>query len=281
MLFWGSAYPVTKAALADVPPWLFALMRFGVTVAVLVPLARARGGPALLPKSLSLGMVALLGLTGVTVFVLCTTLGLVYTTASAGALLQGSVPAFTAALAAVILGERVGRPQALGIVASGLGAAIVVLAGEPRQEAPNPLLGNLLILGAVLAWSTYTVLVRRVRHADQFALAASSTLLGTLLLVPAAAYDVATRPPFTISPSAWLGAIYLGIGAGALGYLLYNRALRFLGAGQVATFINLTPVVGVASGVLFLAERLLPLQLLGGALVLLGVWLSTRGPSAG
>jgi len=48
----------------------------------------------------------------------------------------------------------------------------------------------------------------------------------------------------------------------------------------VATFINLTPVVGVASGVLFLGERLLPLQLLGGTLVLLGVWLSTRGPSA-
>lgn len=281
MIIWGSTYAVTKSAVAEVPPWLFALMRFGIACAILVPLAQAQGGLSLLPKPMPLGAIGLLGLTGVTLFFLCLNLGLVYTTATAGALLQGSVPACTAALAIAILGERVGRAHAVGITISAIGVAIVVLAGERRDDAPNPLLGNLLILGSVISWSTYTVLVRRLRHTHQVAVTAYSTLAGMLMLGPAAAYDLAVQPPGPVSGLAWLQALYLGTGAGAFGYLLYNHALRFLGASQVANFVNLTPVVGVLCGTLFLGETLVPLQLLGGLLVLAGVSLSTRHQAAG
>jgi drug/metabolite transporter (DMT)-like permease len=281
MTIWGSTYAVTKSAVAEVPPWLFALMRFGIACAILLPLAQAQGGLSLLRKPPPLGALGLLGLTGVTIFFLCLNLGLVYTTATAGALLQGSVPACTAALATLILGERIGRAHAVGIAVSAVGVAVVVLAGERREDAPNPLLGNLLVLGSVISWSTYTVLVRRLRHAHPVAVTAYSTLAGTLMLVPAATYDLAVQPPGPFSQVAWLQALYLGTGAGAFGYLLYNHALRFLGASQVANFVNLTPVVGVLCGTLFLDEALVPLQLLGGLLVLAGVSLSTRHQAAG
>ena len=281
MTMWGSTYAVTKSAIAEVPPWLFALLRFGVACAILLPLAQLRGGPALLAKPPPLRALGLLGLTGVAVFSLCINLGLVYTTATAGALLQGSVPACTAVLATLILGERIGRVHTVGIAVSAVGVAVVVLAGERREDAPNPLLGNLLILVAVLCWSTYTVLARRLRHADQVAVTAYSTLAGTLMLVPAATYDLVVQPPGPLSQVAWLQVLYLGVGCGAVGYLLYNRALRFLGASQTASFVNLTPVVGVLCGTLFLGEALVPAQLLGGLLVLAGVSLSTRSQTGG
>ena len=279
MSIWGSAYAVTKSALAEVPPWLFALMRFGIAVIVLVPLAQLQGGPAVLPKPLPLVPLALMGLTGVTLFFSLINLGLVYTTATEAALLQGAVPACTAALAGLFAGERVGRLRALGIVLAAVGVALVVLRGQPAGEAPNPLLGNLLILGGVLSWAAYTILGRSLRHAPQLQVTTYSMLLGTLLLLLPAGYDVLARPPVTLSPATWLGALYLGVASGALGYLLYVRALRALDAGQVANFVCLTPVSGVICGALFLGERIAPGQLLGGLVVLVGVWLSTRTPA--
>jgi drug/metabolite transporter (DMT)-like permease len=64
--------------------------------------------------------------------------------------------------------------------------------------------------------------------------------------------------------------------ASAACYLLYSRALRDLEASQVGTFTNLVPVIGVASGVVFLGETITPLAIVGGALVLAGIWISSR-----
>ena len=278
MSIWGSAYAVTKSALTEVPPWLFALLRFGVAGAILLPLTQARGGPALLPRPLPLVPLALMGLTGVTLFFSLANLGLLYTTATEAALLQGSVPACTAALASLFAGERVSRMRALGIAVAAIGVALVVLLGQHAGEASNPLLGNLLVLGAVLSWSAYTILGRGLRHAPQLQVTTYSTLIGTLLLVPPAGYDLVARPPAAISVGTWLQALYLGTASGALGYLLYVRALRTLDAGQVANFVCLTPVSGVICGAVFLGERLAPGQLVGGLFVLVGVWLSTRTP---
>ena len=281
MSIWGSTYAVTKSALAEVPPWLFAVMRFGIAVAILVPLAQAQGGPAVLPKPLPLVPLALMGLTGVALFFSLANLGLVYTTATEAALLQGSVPACTAALASLFAGERVGRLRALGIVVAAVGVALVVLLGQHAGEASDPLLGNLLVLGAVLAWSVYTILGRGLRHAPQLAVTTYSTLFGLALLLPLAGYELVARPPAAISPGTWLQAFYLGAVSVALGFLLYLRALRALDASQVANFVCLTPVSGAICGAVFLGERLAPGQLLGGLLVLIGVWLSTRTPQSG
>ena len=252
-------------------------MRFGVASAILLPLAQLRGGTSLLPKPVPTRTLALMGATGVTLFFLFGYLGLVYTTASDAALLQGSVPAVTASLAVVWLGERLSRARAMGIAISGLGVATVVLTGERIGNAPNPLLGNSIILGGVVAWSVYTIISRQLNHASQLAVTAYSTAVGTVLLFPAAAYDLVAQPPARISLDTWLKAAYMGAGAGALGYVLYNRALRSLQASQVTNFLNLIPLVGVVSSVLFLGEKPTLPQVVGGALVLSGVWLSTRG----
>lgn len=58
--------------------------------------------------------------------------------------------------------------------------------------------------------------------------------------------------------------------------MLGNRALVHLSATQVAAFLNLVPVVGVVAAALLLGEPIAPNQLFGGALVLAGVWLTTR-----
>jgi drug/metabolite transporter (DMT)-like permease len=276
MLVWGTSFVVTKAVLVEVPPFLLALLRFILAAGILVALAQAQGGVALLPRPRPLGTLAIMGLTGVTLFIAPYNLGLVYTTASDAALITGSAPALTVALAAFTLGERPGKLGALGIGLSVLGAALIVVSGGREADAPNPLLGNLLVLGSLVSWSAFTILGKRLQHAPQLAVTAYSTVFGALFLVPFAASEIPAGLPSSPSPPAWLGILYLGVFPSALCYLLWNRALGALEAGQAANFLNLIPAIAVATAVLFLGETLAPAQLIGGAMILTGVWLSSR-----
>ncbi len=274
---WGSTFVVTKAVIAEVPPLLLALVRLIIGSVFLMVLVQRGGGLALLPRPIPWGRLAVMGLTGVTLFYVGFNLALANTTATASALLQGAVPVFTALLAIPFLGERIGLRRGVGIFLSLVGVAVVVLVGSGGSDAPNPLLGDLFMLVAVLSWCVYTIVGKRLEHVSAVAVTAYSSVIGTIFLVPFGAYDLVVRPPTHISLAGWAGVVYLAIAAGAVTSLLWNRALHFLDAGQVANFINLVPVLGAASAAIFLGEPILPVQLLGGALVLVGVWLSSGG----
>jgi drug/metabolite transporter (DMT)-like permease len=100
------------------------------------------------------------------------------------------------------------------------------------------------------------------------------------MLAPPAMIEIAVRGLGPISARGWIATIYLGALASAVCYLIYNHALRVLDAAQVGTFVNLVPLIGVISGVIFLGESLHPMAIAGGALILTGVWLSSRASSA-
>ena len=76
-------------------------------------------------------------------------------------------------------------------------------------------------------------------------------------------------------PVVLLHIAYLGIFCSAIGYWFYARALEVLGVATATVFVNLIPVVTVAAGFVFLGERLAPVQWLGAAAVLAGVYLAT------
>jgi len=280
MLIWGSTYVVTKAGLAELPPMLFALLRFSAASLVLVPLALGRGGAARLPRPVPWTRLWLMALFGVGLYYLAFNLSLTFTTASQGALVQSSIPVVTALMAMAWLGERVTAPRMLGIGLAVAGVLLIVARSAPDASARHPLAGNLLMFGSVLVWGAYTMLAKRIADEDPVAITACVSAMGTVLLIPAALVEAAGGPAPAITLANWLRIVYLGALASAGGYLLYSRALRDLEASQVGTFINLVPVIGVASGVVFLGETITPLAIVGGALVLGGVWISSRRDSA-
>jgi len=160
------------------------------------------------------------------------------------------------------------------------GVLLIVARTSPDASARSPLIGNLLMFGTVLVWGIYTVLAKRVADVDVIAITACVAVIGTIVLIPAALLEGAYTEWPSISGASWLGIIYLGALASALGYLLYGRALRELDASLVGTFVNLAPVIGVVSGVVLLGEAIAPIAILGGVLVLAGVWMSSRQPTS-
>ena len=275
MLIWGGTYVVTKAGLDELPPMLFALLRFGVASVVLLPLALWRGRP-IREVHRSWQTLLLMAVAGVGLYYVGFNLALDHTTASQGALVQSSIPAITAIMAVIWLHERLPPRRIVGIGLAVAGVILVVARSNSDGGGRDPLIGNLLMFGTVLAWGVYTILAKRVANLDPIVVVTAVSVLGGLLLVPAALVEgrhgVATR----ISMANWGRIVYLGALASAAGYLFYNRALRDLEASQVGTFVNLVPVIGVVSGVVILGDTITPLALLGGALVIGGVWISSR-----
>ena len=275
ILIWGGAYVVTKSGLSELPPMLFALLRYCVASLLLVPLALARGGLSKLPRPIPWRTLLLMALTGIALYYIVFNVALTYTTASQTALIQSSFPATMAIMAVLWLHERLTRRRILGIVLAVAGVVLIVARTEPDASAGDPLLGNALAFGSVLLWSAYTILAKRIANADPVAVTAIVALLGTVMLLPAALIENANAPWPSISTEGWLRIIYLGVFASAAAYLLYTRALRDIDASLAGTLINLSPVIGVISGVVFLGETVTPLAIVGGTMVLAGVWISS------
>jgi len=271
MTVWGGSFAVTKAAVDDLPPIFLAFLRFAVASAVLLPLAwpRRRAHPIPLRAAL------VLGLTGVGLYYVCFNLGLVYTTVTQAVLIQSAIPALTAGLAFFLLAERLPARVVCGIALSFVGVAVVLVVNPADARAPRPLLGNALIVGSAVLWSLYTIYAKRLAQTDTMVLTAWTAAAGTALLAPAALVEYALGARPTLTVSGGLSVLYLGVISSAAAYLLYNRALRSLGASQVTAFLNLMPIVGVATAVVFLRERIVPAAILGGVLVLAGVWLAS------
>jgi drug/metabolite transporter (DMT)-like permease len=275
MSIWGSSFAITKAALTHVPPLAFALLRFLVASAVLCALCyprRRQLGPLLRSGWLAL---VLMGLTGITLYYLGYQIGLVYGSATQGAVIQALIPAATAAAAVLLLRERLSKQRMAGIGVALAGVILTILAAPAEASAPRPLLGALCMVGSVAAWALYTVCAKRLAQADALLVTAISTIFGTILFCPFALAELQAQPLPRLTPGDWLSILYLGALSSAGCYLLYNWALAHLDASQAANFVNLLPIIGIASAVLLLGEKLFPIQILGGVLVLLGVWLTT------
>jgi drug/metabolite transporter (DMT)-like permease len=275
MIVWGSTFVVTKATVQEVPPLALAALRFAIAAIVLVPIAVLRGGLKSLPRPRPHGALVLMGLAGIAFFHIAFNLALVHGSATQGALIYALVPAAVAVAAVVFLGERLSRRRIVGIVISIVGVAVVVSSAEVSGHSPRPLLGAAWMLAAVVAWAVYTITAKTLADADQVVVVGCATVIGVLVMIPPAAWELGHRGWPAPSPQGWLGALFLGLVASAVCFIVYSRALRELDASLVGVLVNLDPLVGVLTAAVFLGEPLRAWHLGGGAVAIGGMWLAS------
>ncbi|WP_426513692.1 DMT family transporter [Dactylosporangium sp. McL0621] len=202
-------------------------------------------------------------------------LGLARTSASSGSLLVAVDPLLSVLLAVVVLGERL-RGRAAAALGIGLAGSVLVALGPGAGGTDaGSSTGNLLVLGAVAAGAVFLVASRRYSaddDGDGFGAGAWQTAGGALSTAPfvIASWSGGGSRLATAGVAAWTACIGVVL-CGAVAGVAYNRGIGRVPAARAGQLMNLTPVVGTLTAVVFLGDRPTLPQLAGGAAILAGL----------
>lgn len=266
---WGTGTVVSKQAVAEIAPLTLLPVQLAASVVFLLVLTRARG--ISLPTGREGRLLGRLGLLNPGLAYALSLIGLAEITASTSVLLWATEPLFILALAAVVLGERVGvailAPSAIAIVGLGL----VVL--DPAAGGSTA--GIALTVAGVVVCAVYTVATRKwlLGSDSTFGVVLAQQLyaLGfAVVVIVGLAASGRQMLPTQVSTGALVSAAASGLLYYAFAYSFYLTALRNVRASIAAASFYLIPVFGVAGGWLT-GERLEPLQWLGAILVVVSV----------
>lgn len=269
----GGTWVAGAVAVDAAEPFTIAAVRFGIASVLLYAWTRLAKRPLSPLTRSDWPMVAGLGLTAVAGYNWLFLTGLTLAPASDGAIIvPGLAPVFTAVLAGIVLRERLGlRGMAgLGVAAVGLYLVVAPAGGTNDQR----LLGDALFVAGAALWGVYSVLARIAsRRFNAVSATLYGTALGTLILIPPALLEGGAASLVQAPPEALIGIAYLAVFGTVAAFVLLNLGVARIGAARASAFALLVPVVGVLSSVALLDETLGPTTLLGGLIVLIGLWL--------
>ena len=199
-------------------------------------------------------------------------LGLNFTTAINGTLINASQPALTVLPAWLLSRDRITTGQSIGILAAFGGIFIMVSQGNlVVLLALEFNVGDIMALAAVLGWAIYATSLHRLPAELGFAVTLFFIfLVGSLSVLPFYIIESIFFRPMPLSISAAGIISFLGI-ASLGGMAMWNTALRTVGPNRATIFLNLVPVFGVSLAIIFLGEQLYLYHLAGAGLVGLGI----------
>lgn len=269
-LFWAGNYVFGELVTREISPisltffrWVFAFVPlFGLAWLVERPDWRAAA------REWKLHLVqSLLGLTGYTLLLYG---GLGLTGAVTASVISAINPATIALAAAIFLHERLRPVQVAGIGVAFVGVTIVLTGGDIRQLLGQGFgAGDLLIIGAVLAWTVYSLIARRLETPPITATAVQAAF-AVVTMLPLVAVTGVSLPSSTESA---FGLAYIVVFPSMAGYALWNIGAAKVGPSRAGIFLNLLPVFTVLIALAFGSALELPV-VAGGVLVLTGVTLT-------
>lgn len=278
----GANIAVAKAAVPFIPVFIFSLIRYGVSMAALAPfIAREPGGRFRELSRADWFYLFLQALCGGLLYMVLMLYGLRYTSAMSAGIITSTVPIGVALLAVVMLGERFGARTAVALTLAVLGILAVNTASPRADVAPAPLLGNMLMAGAVIAESLFVIFARRmVAVLSPYRMAFAINLIGFVLVAPFAAADFMRFSPAAVPWAIWLLPIFYALTSSVVALILWYRGLAKVPASEAAIFTSTFPISAVAVSFIFLGEQPQWPHAAGFACVLAAIYLGTRGERA-
>lgn len=273
-LIWGLAQVILKMAAADISPLMQIALRSGVAAVLVVFLMFIRRERLSIEDGTWRPGLLVAGLFALEFFLIGE--GLRYTSASHMTVLLYTAPIFAAlGLHLLMPSERLSRAQWFGIGLAFTGVAIAFLLRpnyiEQNISATDLLYGDLLSIGAGIAWAATTVAVRCSRLAQ---VSAAQTLLyqlaGAFFLLTAAAF-LLEQTTIEFTALTWGSLIFQSLVVCFASYLAWFWLLKHYSASQLGVFSFLTPIFGVALGVSLLGEQLEISFIIGAAFVIVGL----------
>jgi drug/metabolite transporter (DMT)-like permease len=178
----------------------------------------------------------------------------------------------------VFFRETLGWRRAFGAVAALAGALLVIAGGENIGAVFSGEVGGdeLYFVGCAFCWAAYSLLNKRLPGTPLKMVWLASVFGALMLAAPAIiAEELLSHLP-EFPAVVWAAVVFTGLFSSAFAYLWYYQGIAAIGAARAANFYYLTPLAVAVFAWIILGEKIRPIQALGGALVLLGVYVVNR-----
>ena len=275
VLIWGVNFSVLKVLLRELDPLALNALRFPMAAVALWILVRRLDGSSK-PDPEDLLRIITLGLLGNVAYQLCFIFGVDSTFAGNASLLLATTPVWTLFLSSVSGHERPGGWVIIGVAGTLIGIFMVITGSRDAGTLASPTTrGDLLILIASMLWAMYTVGGRKpVTRYGALRVTAWTLWVATPIIFFMGLPGLMRTDLRTITPEAWIGVTYAGLLGIGLAYLLWYRAVERIGNNRTAVYSNLVPVAALITAWIWLGEVPTTLQLIGAAVILVGLTLA-------
>ena len=269
----GTAAAITRYLVVGADPVLLAILRWGIGFLCLLPCAlllRVRW-----PQRSDWPAVALLGICFFGLFFILYNIAVSYTTAARASLALATLPLHTMVVGAILGVERLTARKMIGVGIAVLGVAAALAAGLAQSPA-GAWRGELIMTGAVFCMAFYNVLSRPLMQRSSalgFLTVGMGAGAAVLVLAGLAKGSFAALDHFTTAQ--WIAGIYLGIGGGALAFILWVMALARATPTRVANTMTVNPIAATLLAALLIGEPITPNLLIGLVAVFAGIWIAT------
>lgn len=280
----GSYVALSKPLVAAMPVFLLAWLRYLIGAAAMAHWTpKPPGEPALDRRTR--GLLFLQALLGNFLFSLCMLFGVSLTTASAAGVIMAAIPAVVALQSALFLRERLDARSGAAVVLAAVGIGLFSLDKAAPGAAgvqgswlgvPLPLWGNALVFAAVVCEAAYVVIGKRLTaQLGPRRIAAIINLWGLALMTPLGLWAAWRFDWAGMTAPLWGLLVFYGLAASVWTVWLWMTGLRHVPAARAGVFTVMLPVSAATIGVLFMGERLSPLQWLAFGVALLGLVVAT------
>lgn len=278
---WGSTFLAIRVGVREVPPLLFAAMRFFVAGVVLYGWMLAHGERS--PNRREWASASLLA---ILIFVI--DYGLLFwaeqrVPSGLAAVMLATIPAFMALSEITLLRTRkLTFRLALALLIGIGGVAVLVSRALNLGGAPIDPLGAVALVVASISWSISSALSRKLVLPPSKAMSSGAQMLagGVFLIFAAAAFDEFRGFHLSsVSRAAWFSLAYLIVAGSIIGFTAYVWLLHHESPTKVGTYAYVNPVVAVLVGYFLGGEALGPRTILGTLFVLISVLVITTAPA--
>ncbi|MZP31401.1 EamA family transporter [Heliobacterium undosum] len=270
----GSSVCFGKVVTDAMPLFLASAIRYAISLLCLLPLfwRERKDLPPLQKKDWLL--LILQGLSGQFLFSLFLLYGLRHLSASESGILTSTMPTVIAIISYLFLKEKISRQKAAGIACVVAGILLMNYFGATQldQRGADPLLGSLLVFGAVIGESLFTIFSKVLTgRLKPVTIATLVTFFGFLPFLPLAAYEALSFDFAGLSWQVWLVLFLYGSLVTVVPFILYCRGLALASASTAAVFTGVMPVSSLLCAYVFLGESFLWSHMFGIGGVLLGI----------
>jgi drug/metabolite transporter (DMT)-like permease len=205
-------------------------------------------------------------------------LGLNYTTATNGVILNSFIPVMIVTMSWLFLREKLQPMQLVGVAISLAGVLTILSEGQLQTLLGFRLnIGDIFIILSMAMWSVYTIMLRwRPRGLNVISFLWVVGIIGNTCVLPLWLGEMALGHFIAWSWTNLAALLAVALCSSVLAYLFWNRGVEEVGANVAGLFVHLMPVFGIVLAWLFLNEELAPYHVMGIVLILSGIWLTSR-----